>query len=503
MDAAGISNQNSAIRPAGLLTSPAHAAMLFAALQCFVWTLAPALSHNSPPLDVVEGYLWGQEWVVGTFKHPNMPGWVLETSRALTGQVGWPAYLASQLFVAATYLTVFMLGREMMDSRRALMGTLLLAGVFYFAWPTIEFNHNVAQMPFWSAIAWILWRLRMRPEIIWWVLLGFVGADSLYAKLSSSLMLMAAGAWILGDPALRRQLLRPGPWFGLLVFLIVGGPLLLWLVKSHFGPLLYAAERASGPGVGVLTFLGAQGLACLGLLALTVVTGLAGPIGASGAAGPPPPPRIAIAFLAVITLVPMVIAMLLAATSGIGLKSMWGTPMFDLAGLLTVAVASRRVTDRALLRLTIAVCVLLVVLPVGYAVDTRYESRFTGKPKRQNWPQVDIATRFDELWRANTGKPLRIVAGERWIAGLTALRPGPMPSILTDGDLRLSPWITADRLRNQGALVVWSMKAASDSPPEALAQLLDGHAKLTARFASPLFPDAQPILIGYAIVPPG
>ena len=503
MDATNTTIDNPGTPLAALLSRPAYAVMLFAALQCLVWTLAPALSHSAPPLDVVESYLWGQEWVVGTFKHPNMPGWVLEISRELTGAVGWPAYLASQLFVAATYLAVFLLGREMMDGRRALAGTLLLTGNFYFAWPTIEFNHNVAQMPFWAMVAWVVWRLRTRQEAIWWVFLGFVGADSLYAKLSSGLLLLVAGCWILGDPVLRRQLARPGPWLGLLVFLILAGPLLVWLIRANFGPLLYAAERSSGAGQGPLQFVVAQALACMGLFVLAAAAGLIGPLRDSRLSGPSPPPPVATGFLAYITLAPLTITALAAGLAGAGLKSMWGSPMLGLAGLLAVALTSRRLTEGALARLAVAAGVLLLVLPAGYALDTLLESRITGKPKRQNWPQAAIAARFDRLWHDTTGQPLRIVAGERWIAGLAALRPGQMPSILTDGTLELSPWITPERLRKQGALVVWELKAASVPPPANLAPLLADRPTGQEQFAWPSIPGAQPLLIGYAILPPG
>ena len=67
--------------------------------QMVAWTLAPAISHISPPLDVVESYMWGREWVVATYKHPSMPGWALEASYLLTGAYGWPAYIVSQLFI--------------------------------------------------------------------------------------------------------------------------------------------------------------------------------------------------------------------------------------------------------------------------------------------------------------------------------------------------------------------------------------------------------------------
>jgi hypothetical protein len=83
---------------------PAVLVALMAVCQIAAWTLAPALTHSSLPLDVVEGYMWGREWVVATYKHPALPSWVLEITRIVTGTVGWPAYLVSQLFIAATFL---------------------------------------------------------------------------------------------------------------------------------------------------------------------------------------------------------------------------------------------------------------------------------------------------------------------------------------------------------------------------------------------------------------
>jgi len=83
-----------------VLQSPDTQVGLPVAGQIVAWTLAPSLTHLVPPLDVVEGYMWGREWVIAAYKHPALPSWVLEATRVLTGTVGWPAYLVSQLFVA-------------------------------------------------------------------------------------------------------------------------------------------------------------------------------------------------------------------------------------------------------------------------------------------------------------------------------------------------------------------------------------------------------------------
>src|SRR5215475_15559819 len=105
-----------AVTPEGLVAA-------VAVLQVMVWTVTPALINFAPPLDVVESYMWGREWVLATYKHPAMPSWVLEGSRVLAGgAIGWPAYLASQLFIAMTFALVFVFGRDIMGSRRAAAG---------------------------------------------------------------------------------------------------------------------------------------------------------------------------------------------------------------------------------------------------------------------------------------------------------------------------------------------------------------------------------------------
>ena len=63
-----------------VLQSPAALVGLLVAGQIVAWTLAPTLTHLVPPLDVVEGYMWGREWVIATYKHPALPSWVLEAT---------------------------------------------------------------------------------------------------------------------------------------------------------------------------------------------------------------------------------------------------------------------------------------------------------------------------------------------------------------------------------------------------------------------------------------
>ncbi len=471
------------------------------------WTLAPALTHSAPPLDVVEGYMWGREWVIATYKHPALPSWALEASRLATGAVGWPAYVVSQLFIAATFVFVFLLGRDVMGPRRAAAGTLLLTGIAFFAWPTPEFNHNVAELPFWAGLPWALWRAVERRGIMWWVLAGALAAGGLYAKLMTVLLIVALAAWVVWDQRARQCLATPGPWIGLAVFAVLAAPLASWLWAHDFAPLRYAAGRSErargdGPHMFVLNLL----LNLVGLLAMLAIAGLIGPRRRSRSAGAPaePPsgpvdPR-ALRYLIVVTAGPLALAMIAALLSGSNLRSAWGSSMFNLAGLLGIAFTSSRFGDAALRRIAICAGALLVAVPLGYALALAIGPSRAGAPVRVSWPQREIAERFAGIWSRETGQPLRIVSGDSWIAGLIAVTAKDRPSIFTRGDPVLSPWITPGRLEREGMLVVWD--ARTKNVPERLQSIVDASSAGEERFGWRWSKKRGDLAIGYVIVPP-
>jgi 4-amino-4-deoxy-L-arabinose transferase-like glycosyltransferase len=219
--------------------------------QLTFWTAAPVLSHISPPRDVVEIYLWGREWVIATHKHPGLATWVLEASHAITGSYGWPSYVVSKIFIAITYVFVFVLGCHLMGAERAAAGTLLLTGVAYNAWWTTEFKHNIAEAPFWVGLPWLVWRAVEQRSSFWWLLAGAFAGVGTYARLSVGLVLVVLGVWILVDARARHSLLKPGPWLALVLFIAICAPLGWWLVAQDYALLAYAYDRSlRSPDIG-------------------------------------------------------------------------------------------------------------------------------------------------------------------------------------------------------------------------------------------------------------
>jgi hypothetical protein len=112
-----------------------------------------------------------------------------------------------------------------------------------------------------------------------------------------------------------------------------------------------------------------------------------------------------------------------------------------------------------------------------------------------NWPQAEIADRMTKIWVRETGKPLRIVTGETWVAGLIALAAKDKPLVLRRGDHAPFPRVSRSRLDAEGMLVVWA--SSNPTPPLMAAGQLVGEERFPWRYSS-----KGDLVIKYVIVPP-
>lgn len=488
--------------------TPRRAVIALAATQIVLWTLVPFLTHHTMPLDVVrEGLAWGVEWQWGYHKHPPLATWLVDAAFRLLGDLG--PYLLAQVAIATTYAFVFLLGRRLMGESKAAVGTLLLVGVYYFSWPTPEFNHNVAQMPFWAAASYLFHRAIREDRLISWMALGAVAGAGLLVKYSMAVLLVAMALYLLGSAGTRRLLLSPRLYVGLAAVGAVLLPHLMWLVANDFAPFGYLEGRAATAASPIVTriveplgFLLAQAADHLPMVALLALAGLIG----KGALSTHPSGDQASGedrrFLMTLALGPALLTALAALLGGFGLRDMWGAPMFNLSGLLAVHLLAGRVEALRVRRFAVSVAGLLVLLPLVYGIVSLFGASLTGRPKRIDWPDRVLASALERVWRERTGCPLRIVAGDSWLAGLVSLRASGRPAVVLDGEPALSPWITPERLRRDGALLVWRIEDGQTGIPSSLAQLGSVEPGDPLTFSWPRAPRVSPLRIGWAVLPP-
>lgn len=485
--------------------SAAPARLVFIAMfgQIVLWTIAPTIAHTAPPLDIVEGAYWGREGLILSHKHPNLPGLLIQAAHEVTGAYGWPEYLLSQLFVTATYWIVYLLGRDLFGPVLGAAGALVLTGCYYFSWPTPEFNHNVAQMPFWAGIALLLWRAAETNALRYWALLGFVAALGMYAKFSVCIVLLFGGVWLLADRRGRDSLRTVGPWLCLVIFVIGVAPLAFLLVRANFLPLTYAAGRAGAAGAGFWGFVGAQIADNAGLLIIIALTLLWPTRHAPETGEPIEAPRFvdpsrATWFLALLGIGPFLFTLGVAAT--FGAQDMWTAPMFNLAGLLALAPLRARIGRPALRRIAGAALSIIAIAPIIYVAALKASPYLAARPSRMLWPEATIAKRMVAIWDNATHAPLRIVGGDTWVAGLVGLDTRSLPILYASYEPQLTPWVTPERLAAQGALLVWEASGQPVSGPWDAPG--SGYVRGQEVFDWSPDPTKAPLTIDYVVVPP-
>ncbi len=168
-------------------------------------------------------------------------------------------------------------------------------------------------------------------------------------------------------------------------------------------------------------------------------------------------------YIAFFGLAPAIVTVLLSMITGIGLRDMWGMPMFTLSGLLIASLLGREWSVDVAARALKVALLFVVGLAVIYSAFVALSPRF-GTPQRNAWPMREIAEKAEAAWSSHTDAPLKIVSGRNWLEGLVAAGSPERPSIVYDGKLSISPWLTEDDLSRDGVLYIWAGK----QPPPGL-----------------------------------
>lgn len=421
------------------------------AFQCFILVTIPYGFSSAPPLDVVEGLVWAPHWLIGTYKHPPLPSWLIEISVLLTHNVILGPYLVGQICVALTYWFIYQLGRLLMDPIRAAAGTILMVGAYYFTVPTLEFNHNVIQLPLWSAAVLLYAHLRQKPHSwLLWLGLGALGGFGLYGKYTFAVLLIILFCFSLFERPTRAMFKTARPYVSVALAVAVFSPHLIWLVQHDFEPFTYALERSSnGPTSAPLVFMAAQVADHLPIVLILAVVGIGGLIKAESIQAI----RDDVLFLRVIAFGPILLVFALFILSGSSAKDMWAMPMFNSLGLWLVMEIGRKWSLPQLNRAMMTAMALIFLVGIGFIVQALHP--YADRPSRSNWPMIDIARAVDEAWHKQTDQPLSIIGGTPFVAGLAALGQAIRPDVMIGVDVSHSPWLSEADIKKRGIAFIF------------------------------------------------
>ena len=494
----------------GLRSRPLLVFWLATLAQAALWILVPLLFYAAPPGDLAQLLAIGHEFPLTGGFGPPLAYWLAEIAFRGAGLFG--VYALSQICVITTYWCVFALGRAFVGATHAAMAVLLMVGISVFTVPTPNFGPPMLAMALWAAVLLFYWRAVMEGRRRYWYALGGAAALLLIATDAALILLGALALFTALTERGRAAVSTIEAWItgGALIFVLLLH--LFWLAGAGAGDGLTPALArlrdagiAGGNTTAWLRLLSALLLAHAGLAVLVVLAGgwprtRAAPAPAIARA---PVVPFAMTFVKAFALIPALLATIVAVLVGHRLPIGGAAPLLVLSGLAVVIAAGDSVELRHQRILGFAWAGLLVVPAIFVPAVIVLLPWTTATDLNIAQPAVAMGRFFADSFERRTGHPLAIVGGDARIAALVALAAPSRPSVYFAADPERSPWVTAQDIREKGAVVVWLTADTTPAPPpEIKAHFPDLIPEVPRTFERLVRGRLPPLLIGWGVIRP-
>lgn len=435
-------------------------------LQLVLWTLLPDLLFSVLPLDTLEAIAWGSGYTLGNAKHPPLTGWIAGLTAAATGHADWPFYLLSQLCVAGGMVFIYLLAREFLGREGSVFAALTPQFILYYNVTSFEFNVNMPMLLLWPAAALFFVRAYKRDLLRDWILLGVFSGLSILCKYYSSLLLAAFAVFLLISRTRRRLFLGAGPWIAVASAGVVLLPHAMWALTGGLAMMAsYVEDRMAVHGEipWFVRHFKSAGI-ILGNAVLVVLIPLGAFLLAKRErpripAETEPGRREGVLFSTVSIGVPLLVLTAIGLSGG-NVRTMWLVPVFFPLGILLASLFTTEWTAKQQTAFRISVIMFMALTLTGVAVGNAKHSS-----QRKHFPAKKFTAEVSAMYRERTGKPLEIVIGGAWTAGMFRhYAPGhPQGCIRKNGSEmeRLGPM-----LRERGGLAVSDKEEDVDAAVE-------------------------------------
>jgi hypothetical protein len=455
-----------------LLRSQPRLTFWFATLaQAGLWWLVPSLLYSSPPGDLPIVLAVGHEFQLGSYFGPPLAFWLAEIAFDVAGTGG--VYLLAQACVVATYYAVFILARAVVGIHHAAFAVLLMVGISAFTAPTPNFGPAVLAMPLAAFALLNLWRAVGERRRTAWFLLGLALGLLLLTTYAGLVLVLAIAGFLAVTRRGRRALSATDPWLASMIVVVMVLPQLIWFDRSGTG---LPVDLGSALDAGVLgdmaawlRELEALLLAHAGLVLLVVLgskwhfrSGDKVPVFVRSFTDP-----FGRRFVYYFALVPVLATSLGAVLLGERLPAGGFAADLVLSGLAIIVLAGNSIPWHRPRLVAVTWMLLLVAPPISAAVAIVALPWLGMSGVEVSRPAGAMGRFFAESFERRTNMPLRITAGEPYLAALVALGAPTRPSVYFAATPERSPWLTAEEVSRAGAVVVWpSPDTRAQAPPD-------------------------------------
>lgn len=430
------------------------------AAYALTWTLYDVIARASQDIhyDMGEMVGWSRELALGSDKHPQLGAWIAGLWFWLFPEQDWSFYLLSNLLAAVTLWAAWKLSEGWLDQPKRVAGiaALMLMPFFnFFAW---KYNANSILMPLWALTTLWFFRSVETHSAGAAAFAGLAAAAAMMGKYWTLFLLAGLGMSVFFRSDWRAYFRSPAPWTTIAAGFLALSPHLYWLVENRFPPLQYtlnshaAASFAKFAENFAIYIVGLPGYAALALAAIWFV---ARPDAAAIKDTLLPPPG-ARRFAAVAFWAPVVLPLFAALAFYVDMSALWLMSSCTPLPVVLLSSPKLRISERAaafMLALVLVFSTLAVVLAPLRALRIHAHGATNFGAHYQL-----IAKAIEEEWQAAARGPLRIVGSSGNLVYGTSFYLGDHPSMLNVLDRKDTPYVTDERIGEDGAALVCPIK---------------------------------------------
>ncbi len=389
---------------------------IFALSHLIIWTTIPSLTNKNLPLDTIEALAWGSNLDWGFSKHPPLSAFFSKVFFQIFGAQDWAYYLLSQIFVVIAFYFVFKLAKEILgNAKLSLISVLLLETIYFYNFTTPEFNVNICQLPFWSLVVYLSWKILETKEIKFfdWFLLGLFAALGFLSKyLFIYLLISILSLFIYLIFVTKTKKFDFKYLLTLEVFVVLLVPHFVWLLNNDFVTIYYGLKRTGLENSGIiehikypLIFLIKQVVILIPffILIFLLVKKLKPKINFKDKK---------MIFLVFVNILPIILIFLTSVITGSKIRTMWMTPFYLYLGLFFIYFLQSQLNIKKINSFLYGFLFFFFLTPTLYLYIS-----ISNDDKRTDYPGKDIATKVQVVWDKDFDKEIEFVTGDEWKAG--------------------------------------------------------------------------------------
>lgn len=425
-------------------------------LHFVLWTIVPTFLRHSLPMDALEGFVWGQNWLLGYDRNPWLNAWLTHLGVVIGGSSGWLIYAFSQLSVVTCFFVVWKLGTKITNQCYALVAVFLLQTMQYYTLASVDLNDNVLELGIWALIILYFYEALLSQKIRYWLSVGLWAGLALMTKYYAIVLFFPMLLVMLLTQEGRNSFKKLGFYLGVVLFFAIITPHFIWLFSNGFVTIQYAVMRVSAEnawhnsgGYFALVHL-------LAILPMLIIYGVFFCKNLKNGTGinfsKSSVNYFDKIFLLLLAFGPFVITILLALIFKYTLHVMWGTPLLSLWSLVLITFIKPKISAK---RLKAFVYIIFSIFFLVISVYS-YNIIYTGYISSATYPGQKISNYIDVLLDKykQKNKPYYVI-GDRYTAGNVAY--------FSKNNLKTCIWEenihflceNDDVIKSKGAIFVW------------------------------------------------